>query len=91
MSNPNAGPSTQISTNPSTNLYRALRELLPDAPLLVGTITALNADDTATITYPDGNTQRVRGPALAINTPVFVRNGLIEGTAPALTAVVIEV
>lgn len=76
----------------STNLYRALRELLPEAPLLVATVIAVNAPEgTSTVQYPGGNQQRVRGTSATPTSRVFVRNGLIEGSAPALTLEVIEV
>jgi hypothetical protein len=72
-----------------TNLYRALREMLPEAPLLAGEVIALNADGTATVEFPGGGTQRVRGSA-AVSDQVFVRAGVIEGPAPALTPVTVE-
>jgi hypothetical protein len=73
-----------------TNLYRALRDLLPEPALLVATVTAINADDTLTVTFPGGGTQRVRGDA-AVNDRVFVRAGVVEGPAPALTLLTIDV
>jgi hypothetical protein len=73
-----------------TNLYRALRDLLPEPPLLVATVTAVNADQTRTVEFPGGGTQRVRGDA-AVSDRVFVRNGLIEGPAPDLTFLTIDV
>ena len=73
-----------------TNLYRALRELLPEPPLQVATVTSVNADGTRTVTFPGGGTERVRGQAAAA-TQVFVRNGLIESEAPTLTPITIEV
>ncbi|MFM9902085.1 MAG: hypothetical protein ACKVOT_13825 [Polaromonas sp.] len=75
-----------------TNIYRALRAMLPEAPLLVATVVTVNTDDgTSTIEYPGGNRQRVRGTSAPANSQVFVRNGIIEGAAPALTALTIEV
>ncbi|TAG43605.1 MAG: hypothetical protein EAZ30_17995 [Betaproteobacteria bacterium] len=75
-----------------TNLYRALRELLPEAPLLVATVISVQATDgTSTVQYPGGNQQRVRGTSAAVASQVFVRNGIIENAAPALTALTIEV
>ena len=72
-----------------TNLYRALRELLPEPALLVATVTAINPDGTRSVEFPGGGTQRVRGTA-ALAASVFVRDGVIEGDAPALTPLVIE-
>ena len=74
----------------NTNLYRALRELLPEAPLQIATVIELHATGDATIQWPGGALQRVRGVG-AVGALVFVRDGLIEGAAPALTFEVIEV
>ena len=75
-----------------SNIYRALRAMLPEAPLLVAKVVAVNTDDgTSTIEYPGGNQQRVRGTGAPASSQVFVRNGIIEGPAPALTALTIEV
>lgn len=73
-----------------TNVYRALLELLPQEPLQVGDVTALNPDDTRTVELPGGGEIRVRGDA-GLGDRVFVRGGVIEGPAPALTALTIDV
>jgi hypothetical protein len=76
----------------ATNLYRALRELLPEPPLQVATVTAVyTATGESTITWPGGATQRVRGTGIAPGALAFVRNGVIEGAAPALSVLTIEV
>lgn len=76
----------------STNLYRALRELLPESPLQVATVVQVfEAEGASTVTWPGGSQQRVRGISVAAGQPAFVRNGVIEGAAPALTLEVIEV
>ena len=74
----------------TSNVYRALRELLPEPALMVATITSVNGDGTRTVTFPGGGTQRVRGEG-AVTAQVFVRAGVIESAAPALTALTIEV
>ena len=75
-----------------TNLYRALRELLPEAPLLVASVISVQTSEgTSTVEYPGGNQQRVRGTGAAVSSQVFVRNGIVENAAPALTALTIEV
>jgi hypothetical protein len=76
----------------TTNLYRALRDLLPDAPLQVATVTAVHtATGDSTVTWPGGDQQRVRGTSVAAGSNAFVRNGVVEGAAPDLTVVTIEV
>lgn len=74
----------------SLNLYRQLRELLPEPALTVATVATVHTDGTCTVTYPGGSQQRVRGTG-AVAGKVFVRAGQIEGEAPSLTAVTIEV
>lgn len=76
----------------STNLYRALRELLPEPALQVATVTAVfEATGDSTVTWPGGSQQRVRGVSVPPGGMAFVRNGVIEGAAPSLTLEVIEV
>ncbi len=72
-----------------SNLFTEFKRLIPDAPLLVGTITA-SADNVATIALPDGGVLTARGGG-AVDDVVFVRGGMIEGAAPGLEAVLIEV
>lgn len=75
-----------------SNLYRALLDLLPDAPLQVATVSAINTGQgTSTVTWPGGSVQTVRGTAVAVGLKAFVRDGVIEGAAPDLTLEVIEV
>lgn len=73
----------------TTNLWRRLRQLLPESPLLVGTVVATSTYG-ATVQLPDGSLLQVRGSAVT-GDHVFVRAGKIEGPAPALTSVLIEI
>ena len=72
------------------NIYRELLGLLPSDPLLVGTVTTSHADGTVTLELPGGGPLRVRGIA-ATGDRVFVRGGVVEGEAPALAFVEIEI
>ncbi len=72
------------------NLYRQLRDLLPEPVLTVATVSTVHADGTATVTYPGAGQQRVRGTG-TVGQPVFVRAGQIEGPAPTLASVTIDV
>lgn len=74
------------------NLYRALRELLPEAPLYVATVVSVQSSEgTSTVEWPGGDQQRVRGTTVAQGLRAFVRDGVVEGAAPSLTLEVIEV
>lgn len=73
----------------TTNLWKRLKQLLPDAPLLVGTVSSVSSYG-AVVELPDGSLVSVRGDA-TVGQHVFIRDGLIEGLAPSLTAVLIEV
>ena len=74
----------------SLNLYRQLRELLPEPALTVAAVAATHTDGTVTVTYPGGAQQRVRGEG-TVGQNVFVRAGQVEGQAPNLDSVTIEV
>ena len=71
------------------NPFKRLLGILPNHPLQIGTVTAY-ADGIATIVLSGGGVLKARGEA-AVSDPVFVRGGVIEGPAPALTVVLIEV
>jgi hypothetical protein len=73
-----------------TNIFRALVDMLPKEPLLVGTVTAVNGDGTVTLQLPGDGIQRVRGTA-TVGTDVFFKAGVIDSPAPALTPVSIQV
>jgi hypothetical protein len=72
------------------NSYKALRGLLSDPPLEVGEVVASLAGDSWLIELPGGGQIQARGQA-TVGQEVFVRNGLIEGQAPALTVVLIDI
>lgn len=67
------------------NPYTALIGLLPQRPLLVGTVTVVD-NGVATVEMPGGGAEQARGEAV-VGQRVFIRDGLIEGLAPALTDV----
>lgn len=71
------------------NIFKEFADLIPDAPLQVGTVTATDGA-VATIELPGGGLLRARGDAL-VGQRVFVRDGLIEGDAPSLPIVAIEI
>jgi hypothetical protein len=72
-----------------SNLYKALVDLLPKAPLQVGTVIGYS-DGVATIQVPGGGITQARGEA-AVDDLVFFRDNVIEGPAPDLTLEIIEV
>lgn len=73
----------------STNTYALFRSLLKEPRLNIGTV-ALVSNGEASITLPGGGVVRARGDA-TVGQKVFVRNRVIEGTAPNLPIVLIEV
>lgn len=72
-----------------TNIYRQFLDLIPARPLQVGTVTAVSGD-TCTVELPGGGLLQARGAA-TVDTQVWVRDGAIEGEAPELPLVVIEI
>ena len=75
----------------STNVFRRLREMLPQPAVLIAEVIAVHDDNTSSVELPDGSQQRVRGTSVAVGQPAFVRNGVVEGLAPAREAIVIEI
>lgn len=73
----------------TTNLWKRLKQLLPDAPLLVGEVFSVSAYG-AIVKLPDSAFVSVRGEA-TVGQKVFIRDGLIEGQAPNLSTVLIEI
>jgi hypothetical protein len=73
----------------STNLWKRLKSLIPEAPLLIGVVDSVSAYG-AVVLLPDGSPVSVRGAAV-VGQNVFIRSGVIEGVAPSLTTVLIEI
>lgn len=73
----------------SYNLYKRLRALFPGARLQVGTVLYTETGKV-TVELPDASTITVRGSA-TVGSKVYVRDGAIEGPAPALSAVEIVI
>ena len=71
------------------NLYRQFRQLLPDPPLQAGIVVEVDASRVV-IALPGGGLVHGRGEA-TLGQTVFVRDGVIEGEAPALPQVDIEI
>lgn len=73
-----------------TNIFREFLALLPKQALEVGVVVSKTATGAAVQLY-GGNVVFVRGQADTVGQRVFVRGGLIEGPAPALTYVEAEI
>lgn len=73
----------------ATNPYTAFIALLPSYPLQVATITAIDGE-VARLALPGGGVLTARGVG-AVGDQVFVRNGVIEGQAPAMPFVQVEI
>ncbi len=73
------------------NLWKQFSALLPSDPLLVATVTAHNSDGTSTVQYPGGGTAVVRGQSVAIGAKAFIQSNQIQGAAPDLPLIELEV
>lgn len=75
------------------NLWRRFADLLPTDPTLLATVVTLHTDGTVSVELLGGGFLRVRGGSIecAEGDRVFVRAGVIEGVAPALPQVMIEI
>jgi hypothetical protein len=72
------------------NVWARFAKLLPQDPLLVGTVSAVHGDGTVSVTLVGGGTRRVRGTA-TVGQSVYIRSGRIDGQAPSLPSVEIEI
>lgn len=73
------------------NLWKQFSALLPSDPLLIATVQAHNSDGTSTVTYPGGGTAVVRGQSVAVGSKAFIRSNQVQGQAPDLTMIELEV
>jgi len=73
----------------TTNLWRRLRQLTPGDPLLIGEVVAADTYG-ATLQLPTGDLVQVRGVG-TVGQKVFFRAGVIEGLAPDLPVIDIEI
>jgi hypothetical protein len=71
------------------NLFTQFLKLIPEAPLMVGDVVAF-ANGVATIEEPGGGRLQARGTA-TVGDRVYFRDGVIEGPAPDLPVIQIEV
>ena len=72
------------------NVYKALLAVLPASPLLVGEVVSATGDELR-IQLPDGGIERARGAYAVGQTVSFRAGGTVEGLAPALPFVELEV
>ena len=71
------------------NLYEQFRQLIPDPPLLAGTVVGVGSG-VVTVALPGGGLIRARGNA-TVGQTVFVRDEVIEGIAPSLPLELIDI
>lgn len=71
------------------NPYKTLLGLLPESPLQVGDVLSIS-NGVAMIEVPGGGQITARGEA-TVGQRVFFRDGVIEGQAPDLTYVEVEI
>jgi len=68
------------------NLWAQFKTLFPAAPLLVGEVV-VSQDGISQIRLPGGAIVVVRGEGVPVGAMAFMRDGVLEGPAPALTPV----
>lgn len=72
-----------------SNLFKVFQSLLPDAPLLVGTVISVQSSGYI-ILLPGGSQVKARGAA-SLGQKVFIKDNVIQGQAPDLPLTVIEI
>lgn len=76
----------------SLNPLARLLDLLPSDPTLIGDVSAMHADGTATVNLVHGGGQvRPRNPLGIPSGRVFVVGPQITGAAPSLPVITVEV
>lgn len=74
------------------NIWSQFKTLFPEPVLRIGTVTDINeTTGSSTVSLLGGGTLYVRGTDVAVGKKAFVRSGVIEGPAPDLEEVLIEV
>lgn len=71
------------------NLFKLFKQILPGTPLLVGDVLAADGE-VLTVELLGGGIMRARGKG-GVGQRVFVRDGAVEGQAPSLPLVEVEV
>lgn len=76
-----------------SNVWAAFASLLPARALRVGTALTVYEDDTALLELPQGGRVRIAtgGVSVMSGSRYFFKAGRIEGEAPALPTVEVEV
>lgn len=72
-----------------SNLFKQFQTLFGKSPLQIGDVIAVDGD-VATVQLAGAGIAKARGPA-EVGQKVFVRNGVLEGQAPELPVVPIEI
>ena len=71
------------------NLFKRFKQIFPDAPELVGDVISADGD-VLTVRLLGGGLVRARG-AGEVGARVFVRDGAVQGQAPSLPLVEVEI
>ena len=74
-----------------SNQWKQFAALIPGDPLLVGTVLSHEADGTSTVQLPDGGILRPQGQDVTVGDRAFVQSNRVQGEAPALLAVEVNV
>ncbi|MBS0352719.1 MAG: hypothetical protein JSR83_02305 [Proteobacteria bacterium] len=72
------------------NIYKSLLSILPSNPLLVGTVVAATGDELR-ISLPDGSLASAKGNFNVGDFVFFRPGGVVEGMAPTLDFIEIDV
>lgn len=74
------------------NIWKKFNDLLPKTPRYIGTIITINDTGFYTVSLVGGGTLQVTGSdGFSVSDRVFISDKRIDGPAPSLTAVNIEV
>ena len=66
------------------NIWKMFSDLVPEPPILIGTVTSWIGDSHSVVEMPGGGTIIAKGQAVGVGGKAFVQNGEIRSEAPNL-------
>lgn len=66
------------------NIWKMFSDLIPDDPVLIGTVLTQTPDGYSTLETPGGGIVKAKGVTVAIGNKAFIQGGEVRGEAPDL-------
>lgn len=66
------------------NIWKLFSDLIPEDPVLIGTVLTHTPDGYSTLATPGGGVVKAKGVSVAIGDKAFIQGGEVRGEAPDL-------